>query len=107
MSKTLFLTGAAGFVGSAALQHVMENTSWRVICPSTMRHYGDQSRLRELREKYGERIHVVPCDLAMPFHADLFGLRPGRWISSGTSRRSRTSTGPWRSPQRSSGTTWS
>ena len=74
MSKTLFLTGASGFVGSAALQHVMEHTDWRVICPSTMRHYGDQSRLVELREKYGKRIHVVPCDLAMPFSADLFGL---------------------------------
>lgn len=74
MSKTLFLTGASGFVGSAALQHVMENTDWQVICPSTMRHYGDQSHLLELREKYTDRIRVVPCDLAMPFHADLFGL---------------------------------
>src|SRR3546814_10880461 len=73
MSKTLFLTGASGFVGSAALQHVMENTDWRVICPSTIRHYGSQSRLLELREKYGNRIRVVPCDLSMPFHADLFG----------------------------------
>src|SRR3546814_7867137 len=60
MSKTLFLTGASGFVGSAALQHVMENTDWRVICPSTIRHYGSQSRLLELREKYGNRIRVVP-----------------------------------------------
>lgn len=74
MSKTLFLTGASGFVGSAALQHVMENTDWRVICPSTIRHHGSQSRLVELREKYGERIHVVPCDLAMPFTPALFGL---------------------------------
>src|SRR3546814_17187083 len=51
----------------------MENTDWRVICPSTIRHYGSQSRLLELREKYGNRIRVVPCDLSMPFHADLFG----------------------------------
>src|SRR3546814_17592510 len=58
MSKTLFLTGASGFVGSAALQHVMENTDWRVICPSTIRHYGSQSRPLELREKYGNRIRV-------------------------------------------------
>ena len=73
MSKTLFLTGASGFVGSAALEHVMWNTDWYVVCPTTMRHYGDQSRLRELREKYSDRIRVVPCDLSMPFHADLFG----------------------------------
>lgn len=74
MSKTLFLTGASGFVGSAALQHVMENTSWRVVCPVTMRHYGSQTHLTELHQKYGERIHVVPCDLSMPFTADLFDL---------------------------------
>lgn len=73
MSRTLFLTGASGFVGSAALEHVMWNTDWNVVCPTTMRHYGDQSRLLELREKYPDRIRVVPCDLAMPFHADLFG----------------------------------
>lgn len=73
MSRTLFLTGASGFVGSAALEHVMWNTDWYVVCPTTMRHYGDQSRLRELREKYSDRIRVVPCDLSMPFHADLFG----------------------------------
>lgn len=73
MSKTLFLTGASGFVGSAALQHVMENTSWQVVCPTTMRHHGSQSRLVELREKYGERIRIVPCDLSMPFTPDLFG----------------------------------
>ncbi len=69
----LFLTGASGFVGSAALQHVMENTSWEVVCPTTMRHHGNQTRLVELREKYGDRIRIVPCDLSMPFTADLFG----------------------------------
>jgi dTDP-glucose 4,6-dehydratase len=74
MSKILFLTGASGFVGSAALERVMISTDWRVICPTTMRHYGDQSRLRDLRDKYGDRIHVVPCDLAMPFTPGLFGL---------------------------------
>ena len=73
MSKTLFLTGASGFVGSAALERVMQSTDWYVVCPTTMRHYGDQSHLRDLREKYPDRIRVVPCDLAMPFHADLFG----------------------------------
>ncbi len=76
MSRTLFLTGAAGFVGSAALQHVMWNTDWIVVCPTTMRHMGDQSRLVELRERYPHRIRVVPCDLSMPFTADLFGELP-------------------------------
>src|SRR3546814_18016425 len=60
LHDALPISGASGFVGSAALQHVMENTDWRVICPSTIRHYGSQSRLLELREKYGNRIRVVP-----------------------------------------------
>lgn len=77
MSKTLFLTGASGFVGSAALERVMWDTTWDVICPTTMRHMGDQSNLVQMRDKYPDRITVVPCDLAMPFHANLFGVQPG------------------------------
>jgi len=73
MSKTLFLTGASGFVGSAALERVIQSTDWYVVCPTTMRHMGSQSNLVALRDQFPDRIRVVPCDLSMPFTADLFG----------------------------------
>lgn len=73
MSRTLFLTGASGFVGSAALERVMWDTDWYVVCPTTMRHMGSQTNLVELRDKYPDRIRIVPCDLSMPFTADVFG----------------------------------
>lgn len=72
-APVLFLTGASGFVGSAALRHVLECTNWRVIAPVTMRHMGDQSRIMPFKAQYGDRLRVVPCDLSIPFTADLFG----------------------------------
>lgn len=72
--RHLFLTGASGFVGSAALRHVMQNTDWVVTCPVSMRHHGQQDRLFYLKgmEKYRDRINIVPCDLSMPFGRSLF-----------------------------------
>lgn len=72
----LFLTGASGFVGSAALQYVMENTDWTVTCPVTMRHHGDQLRILPIKERYPNRIQVVACDLSMPFGPSLFPGMP-------------------------------
>jgi dTDP-glucose 4,6-dehydratase len=72
VTKHLFLTGASGFVGSAALRHVLQNTDWRVTCPVTIRHHGEQSRIFPLKDGYGDRLSIVPCDLSMPFYARQF-----------------------------------
>lgn len=68
----LFLTGASGFVGAAALRHVMQNTDWLVTCPVSMRHHGQQDRIFPLLSEYGDRIQIVACDLSMPFTRSLF-----------------------------------
>lgn len=70
--KHLFLTGASGFVGSAALRHVLENTDWVVTCPVSMRHKGDQSRIFPSKAQYPDRVNVVPCDLSMPLAPSMF-----------------------------------
>lgn len=61
-SKTLLLTGIAGFAGSHALEHVMEKTDWNVVGIATFRHYGDPLRL-DLDAFDNKRIKI--------FHADL------------------------------------
>lgn len=68
----LFLTGASGFVGSAALRHVLEHTNWHVTAPVSMRHHGEQSRIMPLKYRYSDRLDIVPCDLSMPFKAKEF-----------------------------------
>lgn len=41
----VLLTGAAGFVGSHILRHLVANTDWRLVCPVTFRHRGVPPRI--------------------------------------------------------------
>ena len=36
--KRVLLTGASGFVGSHILRHLLINTDWEIVCPTTFRH---------------------------------------------------------------------
>lgn len=47
MAKRVLLTGAAGFVGSHALRHILKNTDWDVVCPATFRHKGVPQRIEQ------------------------------------------------------------
>ena len=44
--KRVLLTGASGFVGSHILRHLLINTDWEIVCPTTFRHKGLQDRIR-------------------------------------------------------------
>lgn len=63
--KRLFLTGAAGFIGSHVLAHVMENTDWEVIAPVSFRHKGDSLRFQD-DSWDAKRINIFYHDLAGP-----------------------------------------
>lgn len=41
----VLLSGAAGFVGSHVLRHLLVNTDWQIICPVTFRHQGVPERI--------------------------------------------------------------
>lgn len=80
MPKTLWLSGANGFVGATVLLHVLEHTDWNVVAPVTSLHHGSQTRLNHIldyAEKEGldphDRVRTVRCDLAQPFFHILFG----------------------------------
>lgn len=63
MPKRLLLTGIAGFAGSHALEHVLENTDWEIVGLSTFRHRGDPLRL-DLDVYDPKRVQIYHCDLA-------------------------------------------
>lgn len=68
MARVL-LTGAAGFVGSHALRHILATTDWDVVCPVTFAHRGKADRIRLAMDDMphaAERVHVIRCDLAAP-----------------------------------------
>jgi dTDP-glucose 4,6-dehydratase len=69
MSKRVLLTGASGFVGSHVLRHILINTDWYVVCPTTFTHKGLTDRIRlavsGIDEGYS-RVKVIRCDFTAP-----------------------------------------
>ena len=67
--KRVLLTGSSGFVGSHVLRHILVNTDWEVVCPTTFTHKGLQDRIRvalDGREEDYKRIKVIRCDFTSP-----------------------------------------
>lgn len=65
----VLLTGAAGFVGSHVLRHLLDQTDWTLVCPVTFRHRGVPARIAsavETNPEWWSRVDVVYCDLAAP-----------------------------------------
>ena len=67
--KRVLLTGSSGFVGSHVLRHILINTDWFVVCPTTFTHKGLQDRIRvacdDLPDAY-KRVKVIRCDFTSP-----------------------------------------
>lgn len=62
MSKTLLITGGAGFSGSHLCEHVLHNTDWNVIVLDRLSYAGSLERLRDTRQDFPERIRFVYHD---------------------------------------------
>lgn len=86
-NSVCLLTGSNGFVGAGVLHHLLRETDWNFILPTTSLHKGSQTRLNRVLKNYaewsqrdsctsrsiGDRVKVVHCDLSQPFTHDLFG----------------------------------
>lgn len=67
--KRVLLTGASGFVGSHVLKHILINTDWFVVCPTTFTHKGLQDRIRvalDGQEDDYKRVKIIRCDFTSP-----------------------------------------
>lgn len=73
----VLLTGAAGFVGSHVLAHLLAHTDADVVIPWTLRHHGNSERLTAALDQAPEpggwdhRVTTVMHDLATPIPATL------------------------------------
>ena len=67
--KRVLLTGSSGFVGSHLLRHILLNTDWFIVCPTTFTHKGLTDRIRVacdgIEDAYA-RIKVIRCDFTAP-----------------------------------------
>lgn len=84
---TVLLTGAGGFAGHHALEHILDTTTWNVICTDSFRHKGRTDRIDQVLEGqfdgvdwkalegcsiafpplWPERVKVITHDLTAPF----------------------------------------
>lgn len=72
----ILLTGAAGFVGSHVLRHLLVNTDWEIICPVTFRHQGVPERIKSAMDGQDQsRVQVERLDL----RAGISYLTRKRW----------------------------
>lgn len=96
----LWLSGASGFVGSTALAHVLDHTTWDVICPVSYRHHGDGARISavlDVRPDARSRVDVFAHDLALPITplmADRIGPIDYLWNIASESHVDRSLTDP-------------
>lgn len=68
MTRRVFLTGAAGFLGAHCLRHLLEHTDWEIVCPVTFRHRGLSARITTVvdRPEWWDRVDIVKLDLSCP-----------------------------------------
>lgn len=73
----ILLTGAAGFVGSHVLAHLLAQTDADIVCPWTLRHHGNSQRLAAAIDQapepgaWNDRVTTFMHDLATPMPATL------------------------------------
>jgi dTDP-glucose 4,6-dehydratase len=68
--KRVLLTGAGGFAGAHALEHILVNTNWDVVCVGSFRHRGKTDRITDvlaMRPEHAHRVSVIIHDLTAPF----------------------------------------
>lgn len=64
-NKTILITGAAGFVGSHAIEEVLTNTDWNIVALCRLTCIGDMRRLWDSLhvQKFHNRLNIVYHDL--------------------------------------------
>jgi len=63
--KTILITGSAGFVGSHAVEWLLEKTDWNIVGLDSFRHLGDAERINDSKD-FGGRYKIVCHDLNSP-----------------------------------------
>jgi len=66
MSKTILVTGGAGFVGHHCVEHLLRNTDWKIIVLDALTYAGNLNRVTDIEVFNPERVKFVWHDLRAP-----------------------------------------
>lgn len=66
MKRTVLLTGAAGFIGSHMIEHILKTTDWNIVAMVRMTQVGNLNRLSSIETddptEFGKRVKIVHHD---------------------------------------------
>jgi len=64
--KTILITGGAGFVGHHCVEHLLKNTSWKIIVLDSLNYAGNMNRITDISVFSPERVKFIWHDLKAP-----------------------------------------
>ncbi len=66
ITKSILITGGAGFVGHHNVEHLLKNTDWQVVVLDSLNYAGNMNRITDIKEFTPERVKFVWHDLQAP-----------------------------------------
>jgi len=76
LSKTLLLTGGAGFIGSHTVEHFLKNTDWNIIVIDRLTYAGSLNKLTNMDcwEKEKRRVKFVYHDFRASIEGEIYNI---------------------------------
>jgi dTDP-glucose 4,6-dehydratase len=73
MSKSVLVTGGAGFIAHHVIEHILDNTDWTIVSLDRLDFSGNLNRLQEVvgSRKDSNRVKVVHHDLKAPLNSQI------------------------------------
>ncbi len=66
--KSILVSGGAGFIGHALIEHILKNTDWRITIVDRLDHSGNLNRLAEIGAINNPRVKFKYHDLRAPMN---------------------------------------
>ena len=73
MSKSILVTGGAGFIAHHVIEHILDNTDWSIVSLDRLDFSGNLNRLQEVvgGRKDINRVKIVHHDLTAPLNSQI------------------------------------
>lgn len=76
MSKSILITGGAGFIAHHVIENILDNTDWTIVSLDRLDFSGNLNRLQEVvgNRKDSNRVKVVHHDLKAPLNSQIVSV---------------------------------
>ena len=78
MSSPIFITGGAGFIGSAVIRHLIKNTNTHVVNVDSLTYAGNLESLKEVSDD--PRYSFEKVDIRITRRLKIFLKNISRWV---------------------------